>query len=179
MRTLIPIFLLLFTGCTGAGNDTSPKVEADADADMDADTDTDGDSDTADGTAPSIADFIHDPASVGGSWYYEVDIDGWADAVVLDITENSDNPWSESHHLDEVSFTKDPYTDTFAKEIPVVGNWDEQKNEVNTLFSTTSEPHMVWMFTAYVQSEAAACGVAASDGNVGDFAGYGCVNFSR
>jgi hypothetical protein len=139
------------------------------------------DSDTGPGndTTPTIANFSYVSADAGGTWSYEVDIDGWADAVVLDITENSDNPWAESHDLEELSFTKDPFTDIYTKDLPAVKSCNDQTNNVNTCFDTGTEPHMVWMFTAFVKADAISCGVFAYDGNLGDFAGYDCIEFGK
>jgi hypothetical protein len=110
-----------------------------------------------------------------GSWSCEVDLDGRADLVVLDITENADNPWRDSHDLEEQSFTYHPKTDVYGINLLVVQSPTNQYPGVSTLFDEATEPHMVWMFTAYIKSVAVDCGVFASDGDISAFDAYGCI----
>jgi hypothetical protein len=198
MRDIFLLFALLLASCSegtdssdapsetdadadaDADTDTDTDMDADSDSDTDSDTDSDGDADSADDTGggepgTSVTGFVYLISS--GTWTYEVDLLGWADSVVLDITENSETPWSESHDLEELSYTKDPKTDRFGIDLPIVDDPADQVNDVNTLFSVATEPHMVWMFTAYEGGKALACGVAASDGDTSLFAVYGCDVF--
>lgn len=143
--------------CEGSP-DCDGEVESDTDTDADADSDTDTD------TAFTPTELAIDVVSYhysSSEWFYSVDLDGWAERVTMDISQDTSSPWEEYHELLNVEYDPGGAWDLWEIELPIVGNWTDQEESVNTLFQGGHESTMVWR-------------VEAEDGD----GGYDCVVWS-
>lgn len=150
----------LLVGCgTGDTGETS------------AGDDTEGD------TAPLETEI--DEVSYGGDedeWVYEVMLIGYGGSVELDIyqqTGGKETRWEEAHVLDNLEYDPDGQWDKWGITLPIVTDWKDQVDSVNTLFSADLEPTMTWMVTAYdLDGYFADCAVWGQ--NIAYYASFSC-----
>ncbi|MBN1335952.1 MAG: hypothetical protein JXB39_08335 [Deltaproteobacteria bacterium] len=153
--------------------DTDTDTDADTDTDTDADTDTDTDTDTDADVDIGITAVSYDCRS--NEWEYEARLGGRGVAVTLDIYQNEGGyAWEEHHELEPRDHDPGGAWDEWGILLPMVEDWRDQQDSVNTLFFECSfEPTMTWMIQAwYTGGSYADCVVWGKD--VSYYDAYGC-----
>ena len=105
------------------------------------------------GTTTEVYNVAYDCSSENEKWTYEVRLIGWGSGVTLDIIETGDTKskeqWAEAHELDQGDYDPDGAWDEYDKELPMVYDWTDQVDSLNTLFTCDMEDGMTWMVSAF------------------------------
>ncbi len=113
-------------------------------------------------------------------WDYSVDLLGWGSDVLLDWYQYEGGyVWEEWHYFDNTDAAPDGSWDEWDVTIPIVSDYSQQQNDVNTLFQGTldRESALTWMITTWDMSGAHAdCVVWGKRQEY--YGGYGCLSIS-
>ncbi len=109
-----------------------------------------------------------------GSWYYYIDANGWADDAYVDIYQDAGGyVWEETHELVNTDWDDCGTWDWWDIELPVVTDFNDQTDSVNTLYDDTMIGLNSWMFHVWVGTAMVDCWVYDVAGN-NYFDGMGC-----
>jgi len=138
------------------------------------DTNEPDDTDTGSGIATEVNLVGYACSSDNEEWTYEVELIGWGSEVDLDIYQYEGGyEWAESHVLDQGDSDPDGTWDKFDITLPMVYDWDDQVDSVNTLYTCDMEETLTWMVTAFdMDGYFADCAVWGDDISV--YASFGC-----
>ncbi len=113
-------------------------------------------------------------------WDYSVDLIGWGSDVMLDWYQyENDYVWEEWHYFNNTDSAGDGSWDEWGVTIPIVSDYTQQANDVNTLFQGNAdrEATLTWMITAFDMDGASAdCVVWGKRQEY--YGGYGCAAIS-
>ncbi len=115
--------------------------------------------------------------SSGESWYFSVDLEGWASDVYLDISYlNHWFLWEESHLLDNTSFDSCGAEDHWELELPVVTSVEDQLQDQSTLIAADeqSASNTTFMFTAWDYWDNSLTDCLVMGANPAAFGEFGC-----
>ncbi len=85
-------------------------------------------------------------------WVYEVLLIGYGGWVTLDIYRQDggkETRWEESHELSNIEYDLDGQWDKWGITLPIVSDWKDQIDSINTLYTAKMESTMTWMVIAY------------------------------
>ena len=107
-------------------------------------------------------------------WVYGVELIGWGAGVDIDIYQNEGGyVWEESHVLDQLDYDPNGEWDKWGTSLPIVTDWKDQVDSVNTLYTGAMEDTLTWMVTAYdMDGYFADCAVWGK--TISYYASFGC-----
>ncbi len=135
------------------------------------------------GPGPGLDDMAIDEISysyTSSEWDYYVLLAGWGSDVLLDwYWYEGGYTWEEWHYFDNTDCASDGSWDEWQRTIPIVTDYTDQQNDVNTLFQGDAdwEAELTWMITAFTMSGSS--GDCVVWGKHAEYYGpYGCLVIS-
>ena len=98
--------------------------------------------------SPWIAGFEQDCDETAESTSYTVTVDGWANAISIDMIDSYSPAWEEYHELEEIDFESDGSGSTWYVSLDWTDNWEEQTDGVSTLYRNCTWP-ITFKVTSY------------------------------
>lgn len=162
-------FLILTAGLaalTACPDGTSESCDSGANCEEDS-----GDTSTGDDL---LITYIEDTCS-NDTWHLYTEANGATTDGVINMTQNTQDPWQESHDILSVDFSNG--TDYLERTLSTVDTTGEQQANVNSLFQCNMEPEMMFKSTIFdLDGNAADCVVWSGPNGDVSFFGGSCDN---